>query len=102
MVGERLQKYSLINFNPLTTKAKSYSELPEIFTTDSSNFLTHQRLKLFFLPIFLFFSNFAPIRLQIKDQEKNNFFLMGSAFFGYGQKRLFRCYRVRIVNFFIS
>ena len=28
--------------NPLTTKAESYSDLPEIFTTNSSNFLKNK------------------------------------------------------------
>ena len=33
---------ALVYINPLTTKAESYSDLPEIFTTDSSNFLKNK------------------------------------------------------------
>ena len=32
----------MILLNPLTTKDESYSDLPEIFTTDSSNFLKNK------------------------------------------------------------
>ena len=35
----KLSKFYFLNgVNPLTTKDESYSDLPEIFTTDSSNF----------------------------------------------------------------
>ena len=37
-------------------------------------FLTHQRLRLFLFLIFIIFLNIAPIILQRRDKEKNNFY----------------------------
>ena len=38
------------------------------------NSITHQRLRLFLFLIFIIFLNVAPIILQRRDKEKNNFY----------------------------
>ena len=49
-IGTQKSSKNLPLINPLTTKAESYSDLPEIFTTDSSNFLKN---KMFCMNFFL-------------------------------------------------
>ena len=45
--------------NPLMTSAESYSDLREIFTSDSSNFLKNKR----FLQVFFSSSGYKDIRI---------------------------------------